>query len=182
KITVIPKPAATITPQGSLDICTTGFVVLMANSGSGLTYQWKKGGNLLVGATNQSYSANRVNSYTVTVTNSSGCSKISAPVNVVSSCKEDMATGSSIGNALLVYPDPTSDKFNIDLAWGNENETVKIELVNLVGRVIYSETAEITDARLREEIYFSPTDPEGVYLIRVEGSNQLVTGEIVYMK
>jgi hypothetical protein len=33
---------AEITPLGNTDICAAGSVVLMANSGSGLIYQWLK--------------------------------------------------------------------------------------------------------------------------------------------
>jgi hypothetical protein len=54
--------------------------VLNANTGSGLTYQWKKDG-VNVG-TASSYQATATGSYTVTVTNVSNCSSTSAPVQV----------------------------------------------------------------------------------------------------
>ncbi|MCS6916854.1 MAG: GEVED domain-containing protein [Chitinophagales bacterium] len=100
-IDLLPKPAATITPQGPLDICQTGSVVLLANGGTGLTYQWKKGSNNIAGATNQSYTATSTGTYKVTVTNSSGCSKTSSGVKVTKSCRLDELTADA-----ELYPNP----------------------------------------------------------------------------
>src|SRR6185436_10309472 len=41
-ITVNPKPPALITPQGPTTFCAGGNVTLTANSGTGLTYQWRR--------------------------------------------------------------------------------------------------------------------------------------------
>jgi hypothetical protein len=41
-ITVNPLPSSVITPSGSTTFCSGGSVVLNANTGSGLTYQWKR--------------------------------------------------------------------------------------------------------------------------------------------
>jgi hypothetical protein len=49
---------ATITPGGPLTFCSGGSVVLTANSGTGLTYQWKNNGSNISGATSVSYTAN----------------------------------------------------------------------------------------------------------------------------
>jgi PKD repeat protein len=73
---------ATITALGPTSFCPGGSVSLKANSGSGLTYQWKKDGLLISGATNISYIASAAGTYKVIVTNSSGCSKGSAGLAV----------------------------------------------------------------------------------------------------
>src|SRR5205814_3353013 len=52
-LSVISLPAATIT-YTTLDLCGQSSITLTANSGSGLTYQWKKGSNNINGTTNQS--------------------------------------------------------------------------------------------------------------------------------
>src|SRR6185436_8147008 len=86
-VTIFALPAATITAQGNLDICQTGSVVLQANSGSGLTYQWIKSGVNISGATGQNYTATTKGSYKVVVTNTNNCSKTSSPKKVTKSCK-----------------------------------------------------------------------------------------------
>jgi PKD repeat protein len=81
-ITVHALPAATITAGGSLNFCTGGSVLLSANTGSGLTYEWKKGTNVLPGATSSVYTATATGSYKVIVTNQSGCSRTSNSISV----------------------------------------------------------------------------------------------------
>jgi hypothetical protein len=72
---------ATITAAGSTTIGTGGSVVLNANTGSGYTYQWKKNGTNISGATGASYTATSAGSYVVVV-KSGTCSASSAAVNV----------------------------------------------------------------------------------------------------
>jgi len=74
-VTVVQNPTATITAGGSTTLCPGGSVSLTASSGS--AYLWSPGGQ-----TTQTINASTAGSYTVVVTNSSGCSKTSSPVAV----------------------------------------------------------------------------------------------------
>ena len=56
-VTVTPAPAAIITASGPLTFPQGGNVVLNASSAAGNTYQWKKDGVNITGATTESYSA-----------------------------------------------------------------------------------------------------------------------------
>lgn len=80
--TVNPAPAATITPLGDTTFCPGGFVVLTANVASGLTYQWYQNGGAIAGATASTYTAVLTGSFTVTETNTFGCSANSIPMLV----------------------------------------------------------------------------------------------------
>jgi len=75
-------PTASVTPVGSTTFCTGGNVVLNASTGS--SYQWKKDGNAISGATSSSYTATTSGTYTVTVSNGS-CSATSSGVSVSAS-------------------------------------------------------------------------------------------------
>jgi hypothetical protein len=78
-ITVNALPTATITPAGSTAICAGSSVTLNANTGTGLTYQWKKDGvDITPGGTGSSYSATAAGSYTVVVKNANNCTRTSA--------------------------------------------------------------------------------------------------------
>jgi len=68
-ITVYPSPIATITPNGPTDFCEGESVML--TSSPGISYLWSNG------QTTQSIMVYTSGNYTVTVTNSFGCSKTS---------------------------------------------------------------------------------------------------------
>lgn len=65
----------TITPSGPTTFCADGSLTLTSTAAS--TWQWYKGGVLINGATNSTYSPFASGSYTVVVTNPAGCT--SAP-------------------------------------------------------------------------------------------------------
>ena len=73
-VTINTAPVAQITSGGATTFCQGGSVSLSANSGA--SYLWSNG------ATTQTITATNSGSYTVTVTNASGCSTTSLPVAV----------------------------------------------------------------------------------------------------
>ena len=75
-------PSATVTPSGATTNCKGVALSLTANAGSGYTYQWKKNGIVIAGATNISYSPIVTGGYRVQVSNAAGCSKLSANTTV----------------------------------------------------------------------------------------------------
>jgi len=73
-VTINAGPAATITPSGPTTFCQGGSVTLTAPAG--LSYVWS------TGAISQSIDVTQAGSYSVTVTNASGCSATSAATAV----------------------------------------------------------------------------------------------------
>lgn len=69
---VVNTPKATVTVQGAAAVCNGNGVVLKANTGAGLTYQWKIGSTNINGATDSIYVAYTSGSYKVKVTNACG--------------------------------------------------------------------------------------------------------------
>lgn len=80
-VTTTAGPGATITPAGPTTFCTGGSVVLNANTGAGLTYQWMLGGVNIPGATLSAYTATLGGNYTVMVSQGV-CSVTSTPTTV----------------------------------------------------------------------------------------------------
>ena len=73
---VTSVPDAVITPAGATTFCAGTINPLNANTGTGFTYQWKRGATIVqVGGT--SYIPTVSGSHTVTITNASGCKKTS---------------------------------------------------------------------------------------------------------
>lgn len=82
-VTVDPAPPAFITPLGDTTFCPGDFVVLSANTGPGLSYQWFLGPTPIPGETSATYTAAATGSYRVRVTNSFTCPRFSAPMSVL---------------------------------------------------------------------------------------------------
>ena len=97
-VSVTAGPVATITAGGSVNLCTSGSVVLNASTGAGYTYVWKRSGTVITGATSSSITATLAGDYTVTITNG-GCTAVSSALAVTS------GTGAQ---AMLTAYGPTS--------------------------------------------------------------------------
>lgn len=61
-----------VSPSGTVVICTGGTVTLTAVSDPGFTYQWLLNGNIISGATQNSYSTSMAGDYSVYITSSCG--------------------------------------------------------------------------------------------------------------
>ena len=82
-ITVIvnPLPIAQISAMGGTDICHGQSVLIDAVQSNGASYQWRRNGGDIAGATAASFSATESGSYEVYV-EASGCGSISQPLSV----------------------------------------------------------------------------------------------------
>ncbi|MBY0426081.1 MAG: T9SS type A sorting domain-containing protein, partial [Cytophagales bacterium] len=79
-IAVNPKPIAQISAAGPTTFCQGNFVLLVANTGTGWTYQWKNGGTIV--ATTSSISAISGGNYAVFVANATLCTNTSTSILV----------------------------------------------------------------------------------------------------
>lgn len=90
---------------------------------------------------------------------------------------------SAISNApsiLSVFPNPAKGKFLIDLRLiDQETAAEKIEVLNLLGQVVYNKTSALVKGKLEEVIELSDA-ADGIYLVRVVVSDQVFTAQIIY--
>lgn len=178
-VTVNPLPSASIAHPDGLDLCGHTSLLLQANTGVGLTYQWMKGNAQIPGATNSSYSATAKATYKVIVTNSSGCSKTSAGAKVVKTCREESAA--AMDDALSVFPNPSDGKFTLALPETEASEAIStIEIFNLVGQLIQSKSGLFNMPEV--EIEFPSETPSGIYLIRVQDHGRFFQKKVILEK
>jgi large repetitive protein len=78
-VTFSPQPSATLSQGANTQICppVTTLLITASTNGSSPTYQWKRNGSTISGATNANYTANQNGTYTVVIT-SGGCSNESS--------------------------------------------------------------------------------------------------------
>jgi hypothetical protein len=155
-------PVASMTPSGTVTICSGQNTILTANSGVNLNYQWKKGNSNISGATNQTYSATTAGNFKVIVTNAlTGCSKTSAATKIQITCKEEFEAP---GLKFKVFPNPTSNTFHIDLG----NESFDLRFTDIFGREIASFKNVSGNFEFGNEL------PDGIYFLEVKKNAELV--------
>ncbi len=75
-VTVYSNPTQpTIVRDGDTTFCIGDSVILSITGVTGNTYQWYRGGSILTGSTNTSYTAKTTGTYNLQVTNTNGCMK-----------------------------------------------------------------------------------------------------------
>ncbi len=97
-VAVNPLPIATAIATGPTAFCDGGSVILFGNTATGITYQWKRNGVAIAGATTDNYTATQSGSYSLTVINTAtGCTATSTPFVTVVVSTMPLAAISSAG-------------------------------------------------------------------------------------
>lgn len=161
-VTSQKKPTANITAGGPVVFCAGGSVVLTANSGVGLGYQWLKNAVNIVGATSINYTATTAGNYTCLVTKTAtGCNKLSNPVTVTVNCKDELLSDEN--NLMLIYPNPSTDNIIITLSNFILNTSFSpLTITDLSGKII----SEINISSSENEIDIS-NYPSGIYFVKM---------------
>jgi hypothetical protein len=183
----VNAPAATITPVGSLNICTTGNVILQAATGSGYSYQWRKAAIDIAGATNVTYTATKAATYTVVVS-SNGCTKTSAGAKVIKSCRQgDVTLDDPIDVSL--YPNPTDGKFIVEATIPEEfvvteqaGSAVLIEVISITGDVVLYEKIPVTQNAFTHQFFLNPALPVGMYFVKIIVGRNTLYKRIIYQQ
>lgn len=174
---VVSKPAPKIQVMGSLDICTTGSVLLKGKIGVGSTYKWFKNGVQIVGAP-LSYTATSIGTYKLTETTSAGCSK-SKSVMVTSSCR--LTSAGNFGESISIYPNPANHVFTLE---GITNATAGVQEVSVImysstGQEVYNETLQVTNGEINKTITLGNDIASGVYMVKIVGNELSTTKSLV---
>src|SRR6185436_18107918 len=175
-ITINSVPAATITPNGPTTFCAGGSVLLSANTGTGLTYKWKKSGNYISGATFHDYTATLAGNYKVEVTKSNGCSKTSSTTTVTVPCRNEEDNLATAQTDVSIYPNPSSGEFTIQFS-KKPVSIVSVELTDVIGRIIDRfETTSMTTTINRSDL------SKGIYYIVIRNNEAVTVKRISILK
>jgi hypothetical protein len=77
-------------------------------------------------------------------------------------------------NALTVFPNPTSGHFTLDTGHHGNQESLNVEIFNLVGKRVY--TLTIGDKPYELDLSDLPV---GIYLVKVFQGSEVLTGKVV---
>jgi hypothetical protein len=176
-VTENPKPKITFTTIE----CSNGNLIMTVRTSppTGVTYQWwKKGPELISGATDSTYIATEHTTYWCVVTIiATGCSLKSGQV-VFSSCKE-ISGGPDEATLFKIYPNPSSGVFNLEFQSDDESETnATIEIRNELGQVVFQKNYSLNSGLLQEQIDLGSLHT-GVYYVSVKTGEYIESGKIL---
>lgn len=153
-ITVVSSPVPVITEPitGTLD---AGI------SGQGYSYQWNINNNPIAGANNQYYQPSFNGAYSVTVTNSAGCSSTSeAFVYGVNDIKELAGEDKT-----YLFPNPAEKEINLITSEKYISATFRI--YDPQGKLLYTGKIKSISTKIDLSTY-----PSGQYILKIESSSQ----------
>jgi Concanavalin A-like lectin/glucanases superfamily/Secretion system C-terminal sorting domain len=164
-VTVNALPATpVITQTGNTMSTTTGLA----------GYQWYLNGNAIVGATSSSYTATLSGSYTVMVTNGSGCDATSAAYSFIFVAISQVGL-TSFG--LEVYPNPNGGHFTVRLDL-ERDRNVDVAIYDLMGKQVWSHSGDLPYGEWKREVDLT-VFARGTYLLQVVSEGQKVTRKVV---
>jgi hypothetical protein len=83
---------------------------------------------------------------------------------------------------LLIYPNPNAGVFVIDLETALPDGEADVQILNMVGQVIYSIKSSVFNGALEQEIKFGTDVSAGTYFVRVLTGDKVFNGQIIYQK
>ncbi len=136
-------------------------------------YQWYLNGVAIPGATSQNYNFTANGNYYVEVFNNLGCSSVSVVFTV-----NDVGV-SEFEKAILlnIYPNPTSNNLTMEYLL-QKADNVKINLMNIAGKIIYSEQVNALAGKNKMTI-FTTQVPAGIYYLQIITNENIVTKKFV---
>jgi hypothetical protein len=142
---------------------------MTANAGNGFSYQWFKNATPILNATSITYSAYLNGIYTVEVTDSNTCSKLSTGKLVLIICipvDPPNERNSITPETFTLQPNPVKDKMQVgDLHFSG---AIKIRIINTLGVAVFEDFLEAAPAI---EVGVSHL-ANGVYLLEMSDQNK----------
>jgi hypothetical protein len=183
-VTVKSLPTASISVTTSTNICGIQTVKITEQTGTGNTYQWRRDGLNISGATSNIYTASLAGDYSCKVTNTSACTLISNIITVTSNCKDgENIMSEKAEPVLLIYPNPTRQDLHVRLTLNDvESGNAMLELRNMLGAVIYHEQLTFVDYQVAADITLDSALPAGLYFVIVKQDEKLYRSQFVISK
>lgn len=180
---VIPTVLITSSPSGSVPQLTpVTFSSFVTNGGSSPTYQWKKNGVNIAGATAAKYTA-------IAGVDFSSEDIISLQVKTSVKCAEIDSTTSNeiktivipvsvkdinLAQSILLYPNPNKGTFMLK-GIVTSNEDVNLTIMNAVGQIVYKEVVMPNNNKIEHQITIGKDLPAGTYIIKLQSNRSAAT-------
>ncbi|MCS6991057.1 MAG: T9SS type A sorting domain-containing protein [Chitinophagales bacterium] len=158
-------------------MCTGGSITLKAN-GTAYTYQWKKDGSY-TGQTTKFITVNAPGSYTVEVTNSNGCTKESASVNIISCSERSTLVADA---SIRLYPNPTDGRQVVVSAPLSGDGPATLTVSTLPGQEVLRTVVNSEGGLLQTTLELPGELASGTYVVKLVSGNSTVTRQLVVQR
>jgi uncharacterized protein affecting Mg2+/Co2+ transport len=152
-------------PQPPVSVSVDGDSLVAYGS---VTYQWYLNGQAIPGATTGVLMASASGSYTVLVSDTTGCTALSLPIEIsVTTGIDEVGT-----EAMSIYPNPSYNgnwTLSVSSGWLNGD----YEIFDAAGRLVYKAAINASKTDISLSIQ------SGVYMIRVTKANMAVTQRLI---
>jgi beta-mannanase len=192
KVGITTSLSAKITPGGPTTFCNGESVILYGNTCSGYSYQWKKNGSDIPGATGNSYTAVSSGTYQLKVIQGSGAawsSKLVITVNNCTNAEGRLAENSDSTSVqaeelkINVYPNPTTGLFTFQVCFDElEEETISYRVVNAVGNEVYNKPPRLVAGCLNENMELQSYLPGGIYILQISHNGRVESIKLLLMR
>lgn len=179
KIIANRSPNSTVTSDGPTTFCAGDSVVFSVPYVAGNTYQWKKGGNNILGATSATYTAKTGGKYKVTITDQFGCSKTSSNNLVTINCKLAGENNLQGDFTVDIYPNPTNASSTISLFIPSKDR-MSIKVFDVLGKQIQEIVNNLNVNEGEYEFALDATSlSPGIYFVLVSTGQQSQTVKLI---
>jgi hypothetical protein len=138
-----------------------------------LAIQWYFNGTLISGATTTTYTPTQNGTYTVIVTNVSGCTKLSPPFNLTSAGISE----NQDWNAAIIFPNPANGTENITFTIPYADNNLLLTINDISGRVV--KTTAILKAKTDRLTLSDNKFIKGVYFYKLTSDHSSYFGKFV---
>jgi hypothetical protein len=170
---IIPSPVPSVTIVGIPDGQGINFAAAVTNGGVNPTFQWRRNGHDIAGATQPTYKgiglepSDKINVFVhadiecanpeFLLSNTLEVSKVTSVSTVTSSFDE-----------LTLFPNPNGGRFTIKgTAKTTANGKASVEVLNAVGQVVFKDAAELKGTKLEMEVNLGGHNAAGMYMLRI---------------
>lgn len=167
EVQIIVTPGTTINEGQQIT-----FNTIVVNAGTSPRYMWLRNGNAIPGATLDAYTTANIadgDSITCIVTGTGNCGEStinSVMITVIPST--GIVTTGTIGSDIMLVPNPNNGSFVVKGSIATVgNEAVTLEVVNMLGQVVYKNTVTTTNGNINERVTMASELANGMYILNV---------------
>lgn len=134
-------------------------------------YQWFQNGQIIAGATNETYTATESGNYSVVVTGGNGCTNTSSVTSVTTSIKNIPSL-----NEIAITPNPFDKDIFIEISV-NQAIDLELEILDLNGKLILSKNISIQE-KFSERLNLEQLS-NGIYYLNLKSEEGSVVEKII---
>jgi len=172
------KPSVTVRMSSPIPMPHTPdtFIATAVNCGSSPIYKWYRNGNLITGATTNTYIAqppgNLVKGDIIKVIVTSSLSCAFPKITIANAYTLSITSLSNNTNTINIYPNPNDGSFIINAQLNANTTKATIEIINSVGQLVYKDASTISNSQLNEQLHLQNKLADGFYLLKIQSGEQ----------